>query len=131
MCSVELPRSAAGLLAPFGSFRNLITCRKEAMVINMRIESKVEEASVGRNRPEEELLSSFLFDDVQLVVVPQCTGHFLIRHVISVLLNNTMKCKHSHSDFAVAVMIWQTTQARRCSPFGSPRDVPDRWGRPP
>lgn len=38
-------------------------------------------------RPEEELLSSFLFDHVQFVVVSQRTGHFLIRHVISILLN--------------------------------------------
>lgn len=36
-------------------------------------------------RPEEEFLSSLLFDDVELVVVPQSTGHFLIGHVVSVL----------------------------------------------
>lgn len=36
-------------------------------------------------RPEEELLSSFFFNDVQLVVVPQSTGHLLIRHIVSVL----------------------------------------------
>lgn len=40
-----------------------------------------------KQTPEEELLSSFLFDDVQLVVVPQRTGHFLIGHVVSVLLS--------------------------------------------
>lgn len=36
-------------------------------------------------RPEEEFLSSLLFDDVELVVVPQSTGHFLISHIVSVL----------------------------------------------
>lgn len=36
-------------------------------------------------RPEEEFLSSFFFDDVQLVVVPQRTGHLLIRHIVSML----------------------------------------------
>lgn len=38
-----------------------------------------------RQRPEEEFLSSLLFDDVELVVVPQSTGHFLICHIITVL----------------------------------------------
>lgn len=37
------------------------------------------------DRPEEEFLSSLLLDDVELVVVPQSTGHFLIGHVVSVL----------------------------------------------
>lgn len=36
-------------------------------------------------RPEKEFLSSFFFDDVQLVVVPQSAGHLLIRHIVSVL----------------------------------------------
>ena len=36
-------------------------------------------------RPEEEFLSTLLFDDVELVVVPQSTGHFLIGHIVSVL----------------------------------------------
>lgn len=40
-------------------------------------------------RPEEEFLSPFFLDDVQLVVVPQCTGHFLIGHIVSVLLNES------------------------------------------
>lgn len=42
-------------------------------------------------RPEEESLSSFFFDDVQLVVVPQSTGHLLIRHIVSVL-SYDIKC---------------------------------------
>lgn len=42
-------------------------------------------------RPEEEFLSPFFFDDVQLVVVPQSTGHLLIRHIVSVLLYD-IKC---------------------------------------
>lgn len=42
-------------------------------------------------RPEEELLASFFFDDVQLVVVPQSTGHLLIRHIVSVL-SYDIKC---------------------------------------
>lgn len=35
--------------------------------------------------PEEKFLSSLLFDDVELVVVPQSPGHFLIGHIVSVL----------------------------------------------
>lgn len=31
-------------------------------------------------------MSSLLFDDVQLVVVPQSTGHFLVGHIASVLM---------------------------------------------
>lgn len=42
-------------------------------------------------RPEEEFLSSLLFDDVELVVVPQSTGHFLIRHIVSVLYKKINK----------------------------------------
>lgn len=37
-------------------------------------------------KPEEEFLSSLLFDDVELVVVPQSPGHFLIGHIVTVLV---------------------------------------------
>lgn len=40
----------------------------------------------GFQEPEEEFLSTLLFDDVELVVVPQSTGHFLIGHIVSVLV---------------------------------------------
>lgn len=50
---------------------------------------KGEKASERREEdtPEEELLSSFLLDDVQLVVVSQSAGHFFVRHVVSILLD--------------------------------------------
>lgn len=41
--------------------------------------------NIKGRRPEKEFLSSLLFDDVELVVVPQGPGHFLIGHVVSVL----------------------------------------------
>lgn len=37
-------------------------------------------------KPEKEFLSSLLFDDVELVVVPQSPGHFLIGHIVTVLV---------------------------------------------
>lgn len=43
--------------------------------------------------PEEEFLSSLLFDDVQFVVVSQCTGHFLVGHVVSVLVVSPETCQ--------------------------------------
>lgn len=44
-------------------------------------------------KPEEEFLSSFLSDDVQLVVMPQSTGHLLIGHVVSVLVVSPETCQ--------------------------------------
>lgn len=44
-------------------------------------------------KSEEEFLSSLLFDDVQLVVVPQSAGHFLIRHIVSVLVVSPETCQ--------------------------------------
>lgn len=44
-------------------------------------------------KPEEELLSSLLFDDVELVVVSQSTGHFLVRHIVSVLVISPETCQ--------------------------------------
>lgn len=37
-------------------------------------------------KPEEEFLSSLLFYDVELVVMSQSPGHFLIGHIVSVLM---------------------------------------------
>lgn len=44
-------------------------------------------------KPEQEFLSSFFFDDVQLVVVPQSTGHLLIGHIVSVLVVSPKTCQ--------------------------------------
>lgn len=63
--------------------------REEGMSINVNVgfgEKREGERQRGKTkRPEEEFLSSLLLDDVQLVVVPQSTGHFLIRHIVPVL----------------------------------------------
>lgn len=61
-----------------GGNNKCVCCSREK---NRRMTKKKEQ------RPEEEFLSPFFLDDVQLVVVPQRTGHFLIGHIVSVLLN--------------------------------------------
>lgn len=74
-----------------GSFKNLQK-KKKAEELNVCDEVKIQEEMSRKGfRPEEEFLSSFFFDDVQLVVVPQSTGHLLIRHIVSVLLYD-IKC---------------------------------------
>lgn len=88
-------------------------------------------------RPEEEFLASFFFDDVQLVVVPQSTGHLLIRHIVSVLLYD-IKCltPDTGSFFPVffsmgaGLCLWSELHQSCYSPCGFPRDVPDHLDPP-
>lgn len=89
MFSGDSAGSACGFLLSCGSFRNLRRGREEAITIIVCVavgkrQEENDKAKEGQ-RPEEEFLSSLLFDDVELVVVPQSTGHFLIGHVVSVL----------------------------------------------
>lgn len=44
-------------------------------------------------KPEEQLLPSLLFDDVELVVVAQSSGHLLVGHVVSVLVVPPETCQ--------------------------------------
>lgn len=63
--------------------------REEGMSINVNVgfgeNTEGERQRANSKKPEEEFLSSLLLDDVQLVVVPQSTGHFLICHIVPVL----------------------------------------------
>lgn len=114
-------------LGTIGKFEEPNSMQKRGSSVCTNLSSCVEGGENDHweeQRPEEELLPSFLFDDVQLVVVSECTGHFLICHVISILLNKDHELQTLW--LGCSNNIWQTTQTGRCSPFGSPRDVPDR-----
>lgn len=62
-------------------------------------------------KPEEEFLTALLFDDVELVVVPQSTGHFLVCHIVSVL----RKRDHTPSGTCMSpyINIWVTDESHR------------------
>lgn len=147
VCSLD--STACGFLVFCGSFRNLMGGREEVITLKqcaVRRKSQRENYTRTRGqRPEEEFLSSLLFNDVEFVVVSQSPRHFLIGHIISVLwkeithhqrpvLQHLLCCYHvlfllfcvSASVFMLPVG-W-TTQARvltlwfpqrRASPLGS------------
>lgn len=85
-----------------GSFRNLRAIRGHAVNTNCfllfffcvckKTKESLRQKKKRKQKPEEQFLSSLLFDDVEFVVVPQCTGHFLIGHVFSVL--STKRTSH-------------------------------------
>lgn len=88
--SGDSAQSASGFLMSCGSLRNLKGGTENRQRPWMRMlgfgKRQKENNKKERQRgPEEEFLSSLLFDDVQLVVVPESTGHLLIRHIVSVL----------------------------------------------
>lgn len=87
LCSGDSAGSASGFLLSGGSFRNL-RGRQGGGSNAKRVNGKDTQRRMTKSEregPEEQLLSSLLLDDVQLVVVAQSTGHFLIGHVVPIL----------------------------------------------
>lgn len=89
VCSGDSAGSICCFFMSCGSFRNLTKDRQETVTMNLKVFLWGEywnwTTNRKRQRPEQEFLSSFFSNDVQLVVVPQSTGHFLICHIVSVL----------------------------------------------
>lgn len=84
VCSGDLAGSAWCFLMFCGVFRNLRGANDNKYVcVVVGRKTKVDDRE--RERPEEQFLSSLLFDDVEFVVVSQSTGHLFIGHIVSVL----------------------------------------------
>lgn len=107
-----------------------------------------QKVSLREERPEEEFLSSLFFDDVELVIVPQSTGHLLIGHIVPVLSKeSTHDQGHELLDFTIPpcaplllnffllmcsfFFLSDETHKSTISPCGFPKDVPIHWDRLP
>lgn len=105
-CCGDSAWAATGFLMPCGTFRNLNWgAEKRQCYLLLQGTDKKGKTNRKGQRPEEKFLSSFLFDDVQLVVVPQSSGHFLIGHIASVLLKEIAHF-NIYSPFMVHVLLF-------------------------